>query len=220
MRLLSTYLLCAMGCPCVLGTDPGQPNHLTRAAACIEKGDDHGACAHLGLYLQMHPEHRNARFYYGELLLKLRRTAEARDQFERAIRQEQEQPEPDLKHLVHCHTRLLEIGDSLRDAYLTRLHRGIALVLLARRSATLAGAPGTPSIEALLCKAAAELKRAQALRPADAQPYWYLHIVWRQLGQHEAARRCLAAAQRRAAGADLTPIEQRDLHLACLRLDR
>lgn len=204
---------------CLIGVGSPQPSHLSLAAACLEKGDDRAACEHLGLFLAANPEHRNARFYYAELLAKLRRPAEARGQFEHAIRQEQEQPEPDLKHLVHCHTRLLEIGDALGDPYLTRLHRGIALVLLARRCTGLANAPGTPSVEALLCKAAAELKQAQALRPDEAQPCWYLHVAWRQLGQHEPARRWLAAAQQHAADSELTPAEQRDLLLACGRLE-
>src|SRR5262249_37610654 len=101
----------------------------------------------------------------------------------------------------------------------TRLHRGIALVLLARRCGALTDVPGTPSVEALLCRAARELKRAQALRPTEAQPCWYLHLAWRQLGQHEPARRWLAATQRCAAASQLTPTEQRDLLLACARVD-
>ncbi len=88
-----SYLI-AIGCPSVAVADAGQPSHLSLAAACLEKGDDQAACAHLGQFLQVHPEHRNARFYYGELLVKLRRPAEARGQFEQAIRQEQEEPAP------------------------------------------------------------------------------------------------------------------------------
>jgi tetratricopeptide (TPR) repeat protein len=207
---------------CLIGlADPtGEKSHLSLAAACLEKGDDNAACDHLGLFLKTHPEHRNARFYYGELLVKLRRHAEARGQYEHSIRQEQQDAAPDLRHLVHCHTRLLEIGDALGDAYLTRLNRGIALVLLARRCTGLGDVPGSPSVEALLCKAAAELKKAQALRPSEARPCWYLHVVWRQLGQHEAARRWLRAAQRHAADSELTPTEQRDLLLACASLPR
>src|SRR5438876_1863826 len=52
---------------------PSAPNDLTLAAACIEKGDDAAACRHLGQFLETHPEHRNARFYHAELLLKLGR---------------------------------------------------------------------------------------------------------------------------------------------------
>src|SRR5260370_30122592 len=46
-------------------------NHLSLAAAYLEKGDDQAACEHLGLFLQSHSTHPNARFYHAELLLKL-----------------------------------------------------------------------------------------------------------------------------------------------------
>jgi len=69
--------------------------------------------------------------------------------------------------------------------------------------------------ESLLCRAAAELKQAQALRPHAARPWWYLHITWRQLGQRDPACRSLWQASQRDPLSDLTPAEQRDLHLAC-----
>ena len=221
MRLPFALFTCLIGLagPGIAAAQSARPSHLRLAAACLEAGDDRAACEHLGMFLATNPEHRNARFYYAELLAKLRRHAEARGQYEQTIRQEQQQAEPDLKHLIHCHTRLLEIGDALGDDYLTRLHRGIALVLLARRCAALRDVGDAPSIEGLLCKATAELKRAQALRPDEAQPCWYLHLAWRQLGQHEPARRWLAAARCCSAGSELTPIEQRDLLLACARND-
>ena len=50
---------------------------------------------------------------------------EARGQFEQVIRREQEQSEPDGRQLVHCHTRLMEIGEALEIRYLVHLHRGI-----------------------------------------------------------------------------------------------
>jgi tetratricopeptide (TPR) repeat protein len=198
-----------------LQEDPAlDKNHLSLAAALLEKGDDRAACEHLGLFLRTHPEHRNARFYHAELLFKLGRHALARDEFELAIRYEQEEPTPDLKHLVHCHTRLLEVGNVLDDDYLVYLHRGIGMFLVARQRAALANDAGDLSTEALLCKSIAALTRAQALRPEEARPCWYLHEAWRQLGQSPPARRWLAEARHSAAFAELTPAEQRDLLLA------
>src|SRR5436853_7398010 len=113
-RLRPVWLTCLLwlaGSP--VHADAPPPNHLSLAAGCLEKGDDAAACAHLRLYLQAHPEHRNARFYHGELLMKLGRHVEARGEFEQAIRWEQEEPRPDLKHLVHCHSRLLDAGEAL-----------------------------------------------------------------------------------------------------------
>jgi tetratricopeptide (TPR) repeat protein len=195
-----------------------EKNHLSLAAAYLEKGDDHAACQHLGLYLETHPEHHNARFYHAELLLKLGRHTQAKGQFERAIRNEQEVPEPDLVHLVHCHTRLLEVGDALGEEYLVQLHRGIGMLLLARQRAVLDDPNGEMPVEALLCKSIAALTRAQALGPSEARPCWYLHVAWRQLAQPQPARRWLAEARRRAALSELTPAEQRDLLLATAAL--
>jgi tetratricopeptide (TPR) repeat protein len=199
-----------------LETDPqhGQ-NHLSLAAAYLKKGDDRAACEHLGLFLQSHPEHRNARFYHAELLLKLDRPREARGEFEGVIRREQLERDPDVSHLVQCHSRLVRIGEAIEDAYLQHVNRGIAMLLIARQRANLGDPGGELSTESMLCKAAAELSRARALRPWEARPSWYLHTTWRELAQHQPARQCLAAALRLAPSADLTPAEQCDLLLAC-----
>jgi tetratricopeptide (TPR) repeat protein len=223
-RLRMSLLIC-LGCHSLAGQpaiahrqdsaeDTGK-SHLSLAAECLEKGDDRTACEHLGLFLQTHPEHRNARFYHAELLLKLGRHQLARDQFELAIRHEQDEREPDLRHMVQCHTRLAEIGEAQGAAYLVHLHRGIGMLLLARQRAALDDPDGELSTEALLCKAAAQLSRARALRPSEARPSWYLHLAWRQLAQHAAARRWLAEAQRQAPFSHLSPAEYRDLQLAC-----
>ncbi len=190
-----------------------QQNHLSLAAALLEKGDDSAACEHLQLYLQVHPEHKNARFYHAELLAKLGRHAAAHGEFELAVRQEQEASAPDLKHLVHCHSRLLEIGEELGEDYLVHLHRGIGMLLLAQQCAALDDAAAATT-EALLCKAIAALQRARSLRPEEARPCWYLHAAWRQLAQPQPARRWLVAARRHAPFSELTPAEARDLWLA------
>jgi hypothetical protein len=59
----------------------------------------------------------------------------ARDEFKLAIRHEQDELEPDLPHMVQCHTRLVEIGEVQGAAYLIHLHRGIGMLLLARQRA-------------------------------------------------------------------------------------
>ena len=190
-------------------------NDLTLAAAAIVKGDDAAACRHLARFLEAHPNHRNARFYHAELLLKLGRHAQSARQFELAIRSEQQEAEPDLKHLVHCHTQLVRIGETLDDEYGIHLHRGIGMYVLAQQRVVLESPNGDLSTESLLCKATAELRRARSLRPGAAQPCWYLYAAWRQLAQPGPARRCLAETRRRSAYSDLTPAEQRDLHLTC-----
>jgi tetratricopeptide (TPR) repeat protein len=193
---------------------PPLSNHLSLAAAYLEKGDERRACEHLGAFLRVQPEHRNARYYYAELLLKLGQPSEARTHFEHAIAYAQDETPRDLKHLVHCHGRLMEIGERLEDEFALHLHRGIGMYLLAQQQAGLHLEEG-PGIEALLCKAAAELSMARTLRPRAARPSWYLYSVWRQLAQHQQARRWLSAAHEAAPFSYLTPAEQRAVELAC-----
>jgi hypothetical protein len=44
--------------------------------------------------------------------------------------------------------------------------------------------------------------------------------VWTELAQQQPASRCLRAAEAAALLSYLTPVEQRDLHLACRRAGR
>jgi tetratricopeptide (TPR) repeat protein len=203
----------------VVATPVSEPksNHLTLAAMHLEKGEDALACSHLGKFLATNPEHRNARFYHADLLMKLGKVKDARDQFERVIAYGQEDPEPDLNHLANCHGRVLEAAEVLADQYLIHLHRGIGMYLLALESAKLRDEDNPFSFEALLCKAAGELATASKMRPAEARPCWYLHAVWQQLAQPSQASRWLHEAQRTSPWSHLTPCEQRQLQLALSR---
>lgn len=189
-------------------------NHLSLAAAYVEKGDDERACTHLGKFLEARPEHKNARFYYAELLLRRGCLPDAHVQFERVVAAAQEEPQPDRHHLVHCHTRLVEIAEGLEDDYHYHLHRGIGMYLLSQARPALEEVDGKLSAQALLFKAARDLAQARNLRPREARPSWYLYGIWRQLGQQHLARACLRAAERAAAYSDLTPVEQAHLQLA------
>ena len=73
---------------------------------------------------------------------------------------------------------------------------------------------GDLPVEALLCKAAGSLAAAQALRPEEAKPCWYLHRVWRQLAQHQQADHWLRETHDAALFSALTPAEQRSLQIA------
>ncbi len=193
-------------------------NHLSLAAAYVEKGDDAKACAHLGKFLDANPGHINARLYYAELLLRLKRLAEAQQQFERVIADSQEEREPDLSHLVHCHSRALEVAERLEDDYLAHLHRGIAMYLLAQARLRIADPSGELPADALLCKAAGELAQARSRRPQEARPCLYLYSAWRQLAQQQQAHRWLREACRTAPFSYLTPAEHTRLQLASAAL--
>ena len=190
-------------------------NHLSLASAYLEKGDDAASCEHLTKYVAAHPEHAVMRAHLAELLLRLHRSAEARAEFERFIADVQDDQPLAARHLVHCHSRLMEIAEEDQDEYAEHLHRGIGLYLLACRRADVADPDGELCPESLLCKAAGELNLACLERPEEARPSWYLYGVWSKLGQQQPALRCLRAADDAGPFTYLTPTEKRDLRLAC-----
>lgn len=194
--------------------------HLSLAAACLEKGDKDAAGAHLGQYLQAHPEHLLVRAQYAELLHRLRRPAEARQQFQRFVADAQDHGEPAHRYLIHSHTRLMEIAEEEASDYDLYLNRGIGLLLLARQRLELPEPDGELSAEGLLCKAAEELTLACQERPGEARPCWYLYEVWSALGQRQPALRRLRQAESAAPFSYLTPAEQGRLTLACREVEQ
>jgi tetratricopeptide (TPR) repeat protein len=201
-----------------LHLDPGLTrNHLSLAAACLEKGEDSAAAEHMGDYLRRQPDHLAVRVHYADLLHRLGKPGEAREQYERFIADARDRPPLAEEHLVHCHSRLMEIAECLGDEYAEHLHRGIGLYLLARQREALADHEGGMSAEGILCRAAGELTLANRGRPDEARPCWYLSAVWTELAQQRLAARWLRAAEEAAPFSYLTPGEREDLRLACLR---
>jgi tetratricopeptide (TPR) repeat protein len=195
-------------------------NHLSLAAAFLARGQDEQAAPHLAHYLEAQPDHLIVRAHYAELLLRMEQREDAREQFERFIAEVQDHETLARQHLVHCHSRLMEIAEGEEDEYAEHLHRGIGLYLLGCQRARLGDPEGPLSAEGLLCKAAGELTAAHLRRPEEARPWWYLYAVWTELAQQQPAARCLRAAEAAAPLSYLTPAEQRDLYLACRRADR
>jgi tetratricopeptide (TPR) repeat protein len=203
-----------------LALDPGlNRNHLSLAAAYLARGEEAEALPHLAHYLHAQPDHFVVRAHYAELLLRLEKPAEARREFERFVADAQDNEALARQHLIHCHSRLMEIAETQEDEYGEHLHRGIGLYLLACQRATLADADCTLSSEALLCRAAGELTMARLRKPDEARPCWYLYEVWSHLAQRQPALRWLRAAQAAAPFSHLTPAEQRGLYLAGLQRD-
>lgn len=189
-------------------------NHLSLAAAYLAQGREEQAAEQMEKYLQAQPDHSVVRGQYAELLLRLDRLGEARDQLERFEADLQERETASWQHLVHCHTRLMDIAERIEDDYGLHLHRGIALYWLARQRSELKDAGEVLSSEGLLCQSASELVLARRARPDEARPCWYLHEVWTQLAQRQPARRWLRAAEEAALFSYLTPAELRGLHFA------
>ncbi|HWG43082.1 MAG TPA: tetratricopeptide repeat protein [Gemmataceae bacterium] len=192
-------------------------NHLSLAAAYLALGQDEQAAVQLDRYLRAQPDHYVVRGQYAELLMRLDRAKAARAQFERFEADIQDHEALAEQHLVHCHTRLLDIARSADDVYGMHLHRGIGLYWLARQRAILSEPDGELSSEGLLCKAASELALAHRERPEEVRPCWYLYEVWSRLAQHQPATRWLRAAEAATPFGYLTPAEKRNLYLACRR---
>lgn len=199
-----------------LAADPSfTQNHLSLAAAYLEKGNETVACAHLGRYVATHPEHLVVRAHYAELLLHQRHVEEARAEFERFEAEAQDQGQTVTAPMIHCQSRLTKIAVAEDDEYAEHLHRGIGFYLLAREIAALPEDERELSVESLLCKAARELTLSHLERPEEARPCWYLHLVWTGLAQRQPAAAWLRQADEAAPFSRLTPAEQRGLRLAC-----
>jgi tetratricopeptide (TPR) repeat protein len=203
-----------------LAIDPTLVNdHLSLAAAFLDKGDDERALPHLALYVAAKPHHFAVRAHYAELLLRLGEYRAAVVQYERFDADVQEHEDAAKQELITCHSRLMEIAEEHDDAYAAHLHRGIGLYLLACQGEQALPDDESLSTESLLCKAAGELTLARRQRPEEARPCWYLFAVWSRLSQRQPAARWLRAAEEAAPFSYLTPAERRNLQLAARGLD-
>lgn len=179
----------------VRGAPPAdEADHLAKAAACLDRGDEPAALPHLAAHVRARPDAVMIRAYLAELLLKLGKLDEARGHFERYTRDAAGMGGKPGEHLVHCHTRLMEIAQQQDDPYREKLHRGIGLVLLVRQWEAEPTPPDPVQVEQTLAKAAAELREAKREKRADPRADVYAAEVWSRLGQPSAAR----AAARRA----------------------
>jgi predicted Zn-dependent protease len=165
-----------------------EPDHLALAAAHLDRGEESAALPHLMAHVQARPNAVMIRAYLAELMLKLGKLDESWLHFERYTRDAHGMPGQPQKHLVHCHTRLMEIAQQRNDAYAEALHRGIGLTLMVRQwEAEPVGEDRTLG-EQTLTNAAAALREATRLRPTEPKGYLYLSEVLGRLGQPSAAR--------------------------------
>jgi hypothetical protein len=143
-------------------------------------------------------------------LWKLDRPADARAHFERFIADAQDGAGAVRGHLVHCHTRLMEIARDDGDRGAEAFHRGAGLLRLAEQ-------PGADEVEAreeVLCQAVKALAEARDLRPGDARPLAYLALAHEKAGNTRAAAAARAAARNATSAAGLTAAERRQLAFA------
>ncbi len=195
--------------------DPGlTKNYLSLAAVYLGRGENELACRYLTLYMAANPRHIQVREHYADLLHRMNRLLEAQHHYEQFIADIQDDDELAQRHLIPAHSQLMQIAEKQRQSYQEHLHRGIGLFLLATRYANQKEWKGEESQEALLCRAAGELRQARIYRPYEARPCWYLYEVWSTLLQSLPAKRHLRLAHERSLQTSLTPMEHRSLRLA------
>ena len=207
-------VLATAGCHTLLGPPPPEfappdepEDALTLAAECLQRGEKQAAAGHLESHVRRHPDQPMFRAHLAELLWKLDRGTDARAHFERFVADAQDGAAPVRGHLVHCHTRLMEIARDDGDRYAEAFHRGAGLLRLAEQGGGDAG-------EEVLCQAVKALIEARDLRPGDPRPLVYLALAHDRAGNPRAAQVARAAARNAPTTASLTAAERRGLALA------
>ena len=181
--------------PIIRGATPkDEPDHLRLAAEHLDRADETGAVPHLKAHLRQQPDALMVRAYLGELLLKTGDTAESKLHFERFTRDAAGAGGPAQAHLVHVHTRLMELAARSDDAFGEQLHRGIGLVLLVEQWAESGTATDAALAERTLVQAVQALKRADGEKPGEARVWFYLAEAYSALDQPSAARTAMRKA--------------------------
>ena len=226
LRHLALFALLSTGCQVLyphtlreplevkIEEDLAEADYLGQAAQCMEKGDQAGAVPLMLKQIEAHPDQIMIRAYLAELLVRLKKNPEAKEQFEAFISEAQQTEGPAKKHLVHCHTRLMEIAQECNDDFTEKLHRGIGLYLLAKQHALIDENEDPGQTQQLIFKAIHELEAAQKMHREDARPSWYLYECWTMLNQPRPAEKALHEAQVNAPFSKLTPGENRELRFA------
>lgn len=185
---------------------------LDRAADAIGRGDTTAATFHLTTHVRRHPDQLLFRLQLAELLFRQDRWSEASHEFETIIAIAQVGPESARKHLVHSHTRLMEIAQEDGDLSREKLHRGIGLYLIANQLVE-----RDEDVQALCFKAIKSLNEAHEAQPVDGRASWYLYKTWRLLQQSAPAERSLRIARSRIDGSTMTDAEKQEMSSTALQ---
>jgi predicted Zn-dependent protease len=205
MRLaLALVLGCAAGCVSLPDTlpatleEPVDDDPLTLAADCLARGDDSAAARHFERYVRAHPDQLAFRVHLADLYLKLGRDPEAKCHFERFAVEAPDAAAGVQSHLVHCHTKLMEIAQRTDDRFGERMNRGVGLLVLVRQ-----GIDDDATREEILCQAIAALREAKEERPKDARVHQHLAEAHERAGHRREAEVARAAAKHLALPGDL-----------------
>lgn len=178
-----------------------EPDTLTLAAECLERGDRASAAAHLENYVCRHPDQLMFRAQLAEMLLRLGHDCTARAHYERFAADAQSATGPVRNQLISAHTRLMEIAQRANDRFGELFHRGVGLLLLAREQERHPPREAAPAFaEEMTCKALSALREAKELKPSDARTRAYLAEALERCGNLHGAE-----AERLGARSALVP---------------
>lgn len=203
--------------PVARGATPkDESDHLRLAAERLDRADEAGAVPHLKAHLRQQPDALMVRAYLGELLLKTGNSTESKIEFEQFTCDAAGASGPAHRHLVHVHTRLMELAGQSDDAFGEQLHRGIGLILLVEQWGESGEGADAAATERTLVQAIQALKRAEAEKPGDARVWLFLAEAYSALDQPSAARNAIRKAYRCQPEWTLNPHERERLkRLAC-----
>jgi len=182
---------------------------LTLAAACLKQSDHAGAAKHLEVYVRAHPDQPMFRAQLAELYLRANKPADAKFHLEKFIADAQAGPATLRAHLVHCHTKLMEIAQSTHDEFGELFHRGVGLLLLVKEQDN-DKERDELFCEEMLCKAIRALSEAKEMKPGDPRVRVYLAEAHDRAGNHRGADAERAAARMSVVPGELTVAEARD----------
>ena len=188
--------------------DEAPADHLALAAECTGRGDQPAAASHLERYVCANPDQLMFRAHLAELLFKIDQPERAKFHFETFIAEAQTATGPPNAHMVHCHTRLMEIGGRGDDRYTEMLHRGVGLLILVKDAEA-----DDEFREEMLCKAIKALLEAKECKPTDARVQVYLADAHALAGNRRAADAARGAARSFATPGTLTVAESRRVSL-------
>jgi Tfp pilus assembly protein PilF len=175
------------------------PDALTLAAEALDRGDQAEATKQMHEFVRTNPSALMPRAHLAELFFRQGRAEEARRHYEQFISDAQLTTGPTHRHLVHCHTRLMQLAEDRDDEFHEALHRGIGLTLIPE--------PDEPT----LAKALASLLEANRERPTSARVQVYLARVYLALNQTHLAKQSRERARTFLPDPSLTLHEHREL---------
>jgi Tfp pilus assembly protein PilF len=180
---------------------------LTKAAELLDKGQDAAAVPHLRTYVQANPDAVMVRSHLAELLFRQGQRPESRQHFERFVAQAQPLKGSVHQHLVHVHTRLMELAAQDDDDATEELHRGIGLLLLVKKWQASPERRDANAEEQTLMKCVKALRAVLELQPENGRAAVYLAQAYDLLGQVGPANEAYNLAKKHASGSDLTKME-------------